>query len=195
MPARASIRSLTLSPPKGASRSGCAFASPGVGTTNHLAMEGLAIAAGIKLFMFLIGAALRPRPLLRPATFRSAASRRSPAKGCSSPAGSEGGCPDVLKGAAVTRARIGRRSPMPGSTSMPRSGSACSRRPARLPRSSTSSMRRRNGFSARADTQKQLIAVGRYAPVSQAAFAERNPSDAARYAAIIEKTGLRPPQP
>jgi tripartite-type tricarboxylate transporter receptor subunit TctC len=45
------------------------------------------------------------------------------------------------------------------------------------------------------DLRKQLNALGTDAfPLSQAAFAKRIRDDAARYAIVIEKTGLRPPQ-
>jgi tripartite-type tricarboxylate transporter receptor subunit TctC len=45
------------------------------------------------------------------------------------------------------------------------------------------------------DLRKQLNALGTdTSPLSQAAFAKRIRDDAGRYAIVIEKTDLRPPQ-
>jgi len=169
-----------------------AYSSPGVGTTNQLAMEGLAIAAGIKLLHV---------PYRGGAPAATAVAAGDVPIGCVTPSSGEG---LIQSGKVKVVALMTRQRPSfaPNWPTLAEAGMdidaalwvglfAPAGTPAaivdRLDAEATSVLRS-------AEMQRQLAAIGTDpSPVSQAAFAERIKADAARYAVVIQKTGLRPP--
>jgi len=169
-----------------------AYASPGVGTTNQLAMEGMAIAAGIKLLHV---------PYRGGAPAATAAAAGDVPIGCVTPSSAEG---LIQSGRVKVVALMAKQRPSyaPDWPTLADAGMdidaalwvglfAPAGTPAvivdRLDAEATAVLRS-------ADMQRQLISVGTDpSPISQAAFVERIKADAARYAVIIQKTGLRPP--
>jgi tripartite-type tricarboxylate transporter receptor subunit TctC len=171
-----------------------AYASPGVGTTNHLAMEGLAIATGIKLLHV---------PYRGGAPAATAVAAGDVPIGCVTPSSAEG----LLQSGRIKVIALmskGRPSFAPDWPTLADAGMdidaalwvglfAPAGTPAAIVDRLDAETRR---VLDSADTQKQLVSVGADAtPISQKAFVDRIRGDAARYAAIIQKTGLRPPQP
>jgi tripartite-type tricarboxylate transporter receptor subunit TctC len=169
-----------------------AYSSPGVGTTNQLAMEGLAIAAGIKLLHI---------PYRGGAPAATAVAAGDVPIGCVTPSSGEG---LIQSGRVRVIALMTKQRPSfaPDWPTLADAGMdidaalwvglfAPSGTPApiinRLDAEAT-------GVLRSAEMQKQLAAIGTdSSPISQAAFAQRIKADAARYAVVIEKTGLRPP--
>ena len=169
-----------------------AYSSPGVGTTNQLAMEGLAIAAGIKLLHV---------PYRGGAPAATAVAAGDVPIGCVTPSSGEG---LIQSGKVKVVAMMTRQRPSfaPNWPTLAEAGMdidaalwvglfAPAGTPAaivdRLDAEATSVLRS-------AEMQRQLAAIGTDpSPVSQAAFAQRIKADAARYAVVIQKTGLRPP--
>jgi len=169
-----------------------AYSSPGVGTTNQLAMEGLAIAAGIKLLHV---------PYRGGAPAATAVAAGDVPIGCVTPSSGEG---LIQSGKVKVVALMTRQRPSfaPNWPTLAEAGMdidaalwvglfAPAGTPAaivdRLDAEATSVLRS-------AEMQRQLAAIGTDpSPVSQAAFAQRIKADAARYAVVIQKTGLRPP--
>jgi tripartite-type tricarboxylate transporter receptor subunit TctC len=169
-----------------------AYSSPGVGTTNHLAMEGLAIAAGIKLLHV---------PYRGGAPAATAVAAGDVPIGCVTPSSGEG---LIQSGKVKVVALMARQRPSfaPDWPTLADAGIdidaalwvglfAPGGTPAaiidRLDAEAT-------GVLRSAEMERQLAAIGTDpSPISQAAFAERIKTDAARYAVVIQKTGLRPP--
>jgi tripartite-type tricarboxylate transporter receptor subunit TctC len=169
-----------------------AYSSPGVGTTNQLAMEGLAIAAGIKLLHV---------PYRGGAPAATAVAAGDVPIGCVTPSSGEGliqsGKVKVVALMAKQRPSFAPDWPTLADAGMDIDAAlwvglfAPAGTPAaivdRLDAEATSVLHS-------TDMQRQLAAIGTDpSPISQAAFAERIKADAARYAAVIQKTGLRPP--
>ena len=169
-----------------------AYSSPGVGTTNQLAMEGLAIAAGIKLLHV---------PYRGGAPAATAVAAGDVPIGCVTPSSGEGliqsGKVKVVALMAKQRPSFAPDWPTLADAGMDIDAAlwvglfAPAGTPAaivdRLDAEATSVLHS-------TDMQRQLAAIGTDpSPISQAAFAERIKADAARYAVVIQKTGLRPP--
>ena len=169
-----------------------AYSSPGVGTTNQLAMEGLAIAAGIKLLHV---------PYRGGAPAATAVAAGDVPIGCVTPSSGEGliqsGKVKVVALMAKQRPSFAPDWPTLADAGMDIDAAlwvglfAPAGTPAaivdRLDAEATSVLHS-------TDMQRQLAAIGTDpSAISQAAFAERIKADAARYAVVIQKTGLRPP--
>jgi tripartite-type tricarboxylate transporter receptor subunit TctC len=174
--------------------SGIAYSSPGVGTTNQLAMEGLAIATGIKLLHV---------PYRGGAPAATAVAAGDVPIGCVTPSSAEGllqsGRIKVVALMSKARPSFAPNWPTLADAGMDIDAAlwvglfAPAGTPAAIVDKLDAETRR---VLDTPDTQKQLISVGTDAtPISQAAFADRIRADAARYAVIIQKTGLRPPEP
>jgi tripartite-type tricarboxylate transporter receptor subunit TctC len=171
-----------------------AYSSPGVGTTNQLAMEGLAIAAGIKLLHV---------PYRGGAPAATAVAAGDVPIGCVTPSSGEG---LIQSGKVKVIALMTKQRPSfaPDWPTLADAGMDIDAAlwvglfaPAGTPAPIVNRLDAEAiGVLRSAEMQKQLAAIGTdSSPISQAAFAQRIKADAARYAVVIEKTGLRaPPQ-
>jgi tripartite-type tricarboxylate transporter receptor subunit TctC len=169
-----------------------AYASPGVGTTNQLAMEGMAIAAGIKLLHV---------PYRGGAPAATAVAAGDVPIGCVTPSSAEG---LIQSGRVKVVALMAKQRPSyaPDWPTLADAGMDIDAAlwvglfaPAGTPAAIVDRLdAEATGVLRSAEMQRQLISVGADpSPISQAAFVERIKADAARYAVIIQKTGLRPP--
>jgi len=169
-----------------------AYASPGVGTTNQLAMEGMAIAAGIKLLHV---------PYRGGAPAATAVAAGDVPIGCVTPSSAEG---LIQSGRVKVVALMAKQRPSyaPDWPTLADAGMDIDAAlwvglfaPAGTPAAIVDRLdAEATGVLRSAEMQRQLISVGTDpSPISQAAFVERIKADAARYAVIIQKTGLRPP--
>jgi tripartite-type tricarboxylate transporter receptor subunit TctC len=171
-----------------------AYSSPGVGTTNHLAMEGMAIAAGFRLLHV---------PYRGGAPAAAAVAAGDVPIGCVTPSSAEG---LIQSGRVKVVALMSRQRPS-FALNWPTLADAGIDidaalwvglfAPAGTPAAIVDKLdAEATSLLRSADMQRQLNSVGTdAAAVSQAAFSERIRAEAARYAVIIQKTGLRsPPQ-
>jgi tripartite-type tricarboxylate transporter receptor subunit TctC len=173
---------------------GIAYASPGVGTTNQLAMEGLAIAAGLKLLHV---------PYRGGAPAATAVAAGDVPIGCVTPSSAEG----LIQSAKVkVVALMSRQRPSfaPDWPTLAEAGIDIDASlwvglfaPAGTPAAIVDKLdAEATGVLRSAEVRSALNSVGTdAAPVSQAAFVQQIKAEAARYAVIIQKTGLRPPEP
>jgi tripartite-type tricarboxylate transporter receptor subunit TctC len=170
-----------------------AYSSPGVGTTNHLAMEGMAITAGIKLLHI---------PYRGGAPAATAVAAGDVPIGCVTPSSGEG---LIQSGKIKVVALMSKQRPSfaPNWPTLADAGMDIDAAlwvglfaPIGTPAAIVDKLDAEASSILRsAEMQRQLILVGTdAAPISQAAFVERIRADAARYAVIIQKTGLRAPQ-
>jgi len=170
-----------------------AYSSPGVGTSNHLAVEGIAIAEGIKLLHV---------PYRGGAPAATAVAAGEVAVGAVT---QSSGIGFIQSGRVKVVALMSKQRPSfaPDWPTLAEAGididaalwvglfAPAGTPPAIVDRLDvvTSQILRME------DLRKQLNVLGTDPlPLSQAAFAARIKSDSARYALVIEKTGLRPPQ-
>jgi tripartite-type tricarboxylate transporter receptor subunit TctC len=170
-----------------------AFASPGVGTINQLAVEGLAIEGGIKLLHV---------PYRGGAPAAAAVAAGDVPIGAVTPSSAEGviqaGKVKVVASMAKQRPSFAPNWPTLADAGMDIDAALwvglfapAGTSPAIVDRLDAEVSR----ILHLADVQRQLNAIGTDAsPISQAAFVQRIRSDAARYAVIIQRTGLRPAQ-
>jgi tripartite-type tricarboxylate transporter receptor subunit TctC len=169
-----------------------AYSSPGVGTTNQLAMEGLAIAAGLKLLHV---------PYRGGAPAATAVAAGDVPIGCVTPSSGEG---LIQSGKIKVVALMSKQRPSfaPDWPTLAEAGFDIDASlwvglfaPAGTPAAIVDRLdAEARGTLRSAEVQRALNSVGTdAAPLSQAAFAERIKAEAARYAVIIQKTGLRPP--
>jgi tripartite-type tricarboxylate transporter receptor subunit TctC len=170
-----------------------AYSSPGIGTINQLAIEGMAIEAGIKLLHV---------PYRGGAPAATAVAAGDVPIGALTPSAAEGliqaGKIKVVASMTKQRPAFAPSWPTLADLGMDVDGAlwvglfAPGGTSAAIVDKLDAQVSR---ILQMADTQRQLNAVGTEAfPLSQAAFVQRIKADAARYAIIIEKTGLRPPQ-
>lgn len=172
---------------------GVAYSSPGIGTINHLAVEGMAIAGGIKLLHV-------PYRGGAPATAAVAAGD-VPIGAVTQSSGAgfiQAGKIKVVALMAKQRPTFAPNWPTLADVGMDVDASlwvglfARAGTPAAIANKLDAEVSK---ILHDADVQRRLNAVGIDAsPVSQAAFVQRIQTDAARYTYIIEKTGLRRPQ-
>jgi tripartite-type tricarboxylate transporter receptor subunit TctC len=171
-----------------------AYSSPGVGTSNQLAMEGLAIAAGLKLLHV---------PYRGGAPAAAAVAAGDVPIGCVTPSSAEG---LIQSGKVKVVALMSRERPSfaPDWPTLAEAGIDIDASlwvglfaPAGTPAAIVDKLDAvAVGILRSGEVQRALTSVGTdAAPLSQAAFAERIKAEAARYAVIIQKTGLRPPSP
>jgi tripartite-type tricarboxylate transporter receptor subunit TctC len=169
------------------------YSSPGVGTTNQLGMEGLAIAAGIKLLHV---------PYRGGAPAAAAVAAGDVPIGCVTPSSGEG---LIQSGKVKVVALMSKRRPSfaPDWPTLAEAGFDIdaalwvgSFAPAGTPQAIVDKLdAAATNILRSAETQKRLNVVGTdAAPVSQAAFVAQIKAEAARYAVVIQKTGLRPPE-
>jgi tripartite-type tricarboxylate transporter receptor subunit TctC len=166
-----------------------AYSSPGTGTINHLAMEGLAIAAGLKLLHV---------PYRGGAPAATAVAAGDVPIGAVTPSSAEG---LIQSGEVKVIALMSRQRPSfaPSWPTLAEAGIDVDASlwvglfvPAGTPAAIVDKLdaESRGSLSA-AEVQRALNSVGTdAAPVSRAAFGERIKAEAARYAVIIQKTGL-----
>jgi tripartite-type tricarboxylate transporter receptor subunit TctC len=170
-----------------------AYASPGVGTTNHLAVEGMAIAAGIKLLHI---------PYRGGAPAAAAVAAGDVPIGTIAPSAGEG---LIQSGKMKMVALMTRQRPSfaPNWPTLAEAGLDIDAAlwvglfvPAGTPVAIVNRLdAEASGLLHSAETQRLLNSVGTDASaLSQAAFVQRIKSDAARYAVIIQKIGLHGPQ-
>ena len=169
------------------------YSSPGVGTTNHLAMEGLAIAAGIKLLHV---------PYRGGAPAATAVAAGDVPIGCVTPSSGEG---LIQSGKVKVVALMSKQRPSfaPDWPTLADAGIDIDASlwvglfaPAGTAAAIVDKLdAEATGILRSAETQRALNSVGTdAAAISQAAFAQRIRAEAARYAVIIQKTGFRAPQ-
>ena len=170
-----------------------AFSSPGVGTINQLAVEGMAIEGGITLLHV---------PYRGGAPAAAAVAAGDVPIGAVTPSSAEGviqsGKVKVVASMARQRASFAPNWPTLADFGMDIDAALwvglfapAGTSPAIVNRLDAEVSR----ILRLADVQRQLNAVGTDAsPISQAAFVQRIKADAARYSLIIQRTGLRPVQ-
>jgi tripartite-type tricarboxylate transporter receptor subunit TctC len=170
-----------------------AYSSPGVGTSNHLAVEGIAIAEGIKLLHV---------PYRGGAPAVTAVAAGEVAIGAVTQSSGVG---FIQSGKVKVVALMSKQRPSfaPNWPTLAEAGIDIDAAlwvglfaPAGTP---VAIVDRLDAVTSQIlhseDLRKQLNVLGTDPlPLGQAAFAERIKSDTARYARVIEKTGLRPPQ-
>jgi tripartite-type tricarboxylate transporter receptor subunit TctC len=170
-----------------------AFSSPGVGTINQLAVEGMAIEGGIKLLHV---------PYRGGAPAAAAVAAGDVPIGAVTPSSAEG---VIQAGKVKVVASMARQRPSfaPNWPTLADFGMDIDAAlwvglfaPAGTSPAIVDRLDAEVGRILRlADVQRQLNAVGTDAsPLSQTAFAQRIRADAARYTLIIQRTGLRPAQ-
>jgi tripartite-type tricarboxylate transporter receptor subunit TctC len=170
-----------------------AYASPGVGTTNHLAVEGMAIEGGIKLLHI---------PYRGGAPAAAAVAAGDVPIGTIAPSAGEG---LIQSGKMKVVALMTRQRPSfaPNWPTLADAGMDIDAAlwvglfaPAGTPAAIVDKLdAEASSVLHSAETQRLLNSVGTDAsPLSRAAFAQRIKSDAARYAVIIQKIGLHGPQ-
>jgi tripartite-type tricarboxylate transporter receptor subunit TctC len=169
-----------------------AYSSPGVGTSNHLGIEGMAIEAGIKLLHV---------PYRGGAPAATAVAAGDVPIGTVTQSSGEG---VIQAGKVRVIALMSKQRPSfaPNWPTLADAGLDIDAAlwvglfaPAGTPAAIMSRLDAETGAVLRSvETQKLLNSVGTDAsPISQAAFVERIKSDAARYGLVIQKTGLREP--
>jgi tripartite-type tricarboxylate transporter receptor subunit TctC len=170
-----------------------AYASPGIGTINHLAIEGMAIEAGIKLLHVPYRGGTPAATAVAAGDVPIGAVTQSAAEGLI-----QAGKVKVVASMTKQRPAFAPNWPTLADLGMDVDGALWVGlfAPAGT---SAAIVNRLDAEVSRvlqmADVQRQLNVVGTEAfPLSQAGFVQRIKTDAARYAIIIEKTGLRPPQ-
>jgi tripartite-type tricarboxylate transporter receptor subunit TctC len=170
-----------------------AYASPGIGTINHLAIEGMAIEAGIKLLHVPYRGGTPAATAVAAGDVPIGAVTQSAAEGLI-----QAGKVKVVASMTKQRPAFAPNWPTLADLGMDVDGALWVGlfAPAGT---SAAIVNRLDAEASRvlhmADVQRQLNVVGTEAfPLSQAGFVQRIKTDAARYAIIIEKTGLRPPQ-
>jgi tripartite-type tricarboxylate transporter receptor subunit TctC len=170
-----------------------AYSSPGVGTSNHLAVEGIAIAEGIKLLHV---------PYRGGAPAATAVAAGEVAVGAVT---QSSGISFIQSGKVKVVALMSKQRPSfaPDWPTLAEAGIDIDAAlwvglfaPAGTP---AAIVDRLDAVASKLlhaeDLRRQLNVLGTDPlPLSQAAFAAYIKSDAARYAVVIEKTGLRPPQ-
>jgi len=170
-----------------------AYSSPGVGTSNHLAVEGIAIAEGIKLLHV---------PYRGGAPAVTAVAAGEVALGAVTQSSGAG---FIQSGKVKVVALMSRQRPSfaPDWPTLAEAGIDVDAAlwvglfaPAGTP---AAIVDRLDAVTSKIlhseELRKQLNVLGTDPlPLSQAAFAARIKADTARYALVIEKTGLRPPQ-
>jgi tripartite-type tricarboxylate transporter receptor subunit TctC len=170
-----------------------AYSSPGVGTINHLAVEAIAIAEGIKLLHV---------PYRGGAPAATAVAAGDVAIGAMTQSSAAG---FLQSGKVKAVALMSKQHPSfaPDWPTLADSGLDIDMAlwvglfaPAGTPGRIVDKLDAEATKILRAEeVRKQLNVLGTDPfPLSQAAFAKRINDDAARYAIVIEKTGLRPPQ-
>jgi tripartite-type tricarboxylate transporter receptor subunit TctC len=170
-----------------------AYSSPGVGTSNHLAVEGIAIAEGIKLLHV---------PYRGGAPAVTAVAAGEVAIGAVTQSSAAG---FIQSGKVKVVALMSKQRPSfaPDWPTLAEAGIDIDAAlwiglfaPAGTPAAIVDRLDAVTSKILRTeDLRRQLNVLGMDpAPLSQAAFAEHIKADAARYALVIEKTGLRPPQ-
>ena len=168
-----------------------AFSSPGVGTINQLAVEGLAIEGGIKLLHV---------PYRGGAPAAAAVAAGDVPIGAVTPSSGEG---VIQAGKVKVVASMAKQRPSfaPSWPTLADAGIDIDAAlwvglfaPAGTPAAILDRLDAQvSRILHQTDVERQLNAVGTDAsPLSQAAFVQRIKADAARYAVIIQKTGLRP---
>ena len=170
-----------------------AYSSPGLGTVNHLAIEGVAIEAGIKLLHV---------PYRGGAPAATAVASGDVSLGAVTPSSAAGLIQaDKIKVVALMTRQ--RPSFLPGWPTLAEAGLDIDAAlwvglfaPAGTPAAIVDKLDAEAAKMLKAaDVRTQLHTVGSDAlPLSQAAFVQRIKADTARYARVIEKTGLRPPR-
>ena len=169
-----------------------AYSSPGVGTSNHLAIEGMAIEAGVKLLHV---------PYRGGAPAATAVAAGDVPIGTVTQSSGEG---VIQAGKVKVIALMSKQRPSfaPSWPTLADAGFDIDAAlwvglfaPAGTPAAIVNRLDAQASAVLRsAETQKLLNSVGTDAsPISQAAFAQRIASDAARYGLVIQKTGLRAP--
>ena len=169
-----------------------AYSSPGVGTSNHLAIEGMAIEAGVKLLHV---------PYRGGAPAATAVAAGDVPIGTVTQSSGEG---VIQAGKVKVIALMSKQRPSfaPGWPTLADAGFDIDAAlwvglfaPAGTPAAIVNRLDAEASAVLRsAETQKLLNSVGTDAsPISQAAFVQRIASDAARYGLVIQKTGLRAP--
>ena len=169
-----------------------AYSSPGVGTSNHLAIEGMAIEAGIKLLHV---------PYRGGAPAATAVAAGDVPIGTVTQSSGEG---VIQAGKVKVIALMSKQRPSfaPSGPTLADAGFDIDAAlwvglfaPAGTPAAIVNRLDAEASAVLRsAETQKLLNSVGTDAsPISQTAFVQRIASDAARYGLVIQKTGLRAP--
>jgi tripartite-type tricarboxylate transporter receptor subunit TctC len=170
-----------------------AYSSPGIGTINHLAIEGMAIEGGIKLLHVPYRGGTPAATAVAAGDVPIGAVTQSAAEGLI-----QAGKLKVVASMTKQRPAFAPNWPTLAELGMDIDGAlwvglfAPAGTPAAIVDRLDAQVSR---ILQMADTQRQLNAVGTDAfPLRQAGFVQRIKADAARYAIIIEKTGLRPPK-
>ena len=170
-----------------------AYSSPGIGTINHLAIEGMAIEGGVKLLHVPYRGGAPAATAVAAGDVPIGGVTQSSAEGLI-----QAGKVKVVASMTKQRPSFAPNWPTLADLGMDVDGAlwvglfAPAGTPAAI-------VNRLDAEASRilhmADVKRQLNAVGTEAfPLSQADFVQRIKADAARYAIIIQKTGLRPAQ-